>query len=123
MVDPLGFVILARPVDPLAKPAYATAMAEPILRSLKSWVVDHVLWDRSGKSIQGLSGAFWALRKVLVALLVSAVMTWQEWVKHHPPEIAIIAVIHFAFVLVAVALLVYAGHYFPRGNGKSQGGL
>src|SRR5882724_9475122 len=97
-------------------------MAKPILQSIKSWVVDHVLWDDSARSPQGLWGAFWALRKVLMALLVSAVMTWQEWVKHHPPEIAIIAVIHFGFVLVAVALLVYAGHYFPRRNRKSQGG-
>ena len=98
-------------------------MTEPILRSIKAWVVDHVLWDKSGESLQGLWGALWALRKVLVALLVSAVMTRQEWVKHHPPDIALIALIHFAFVLVAVALLVYAGHYFPRGNRKSQRGL
>jgi hypothetical protein len=98
-------------------------MAEPILRTMKSWVVDHLLWDKSGKSLQGLCGAFWALRKVLVALLVSAIMTRQEWVKHHPPEIALIAVIHFAFVLAPVALLVYAGHYFPRGKRKPQGGL
>jgi hypothetical protein len=98
-------------------------MAKPILPSMESWVVDHVLWDKSGKSLQGLWGAIWASRKVLLALLVSAVMTRQERVKHHPPEIALIAVIHFALVLVAVALLVYAGNYFPRGNRKSQGGL
>ena len=98
-------------------------MAKPILQSIKSWVVDHVLWDVSAKSLLGFWGAFWALRKVLVALLVSAVMTRQEWVKHHPPEIALIALIHFVFVLVAIALLVYGGQFFLPGNRKSQGGL
>jgi hypothetical protein len=94
-------------------------MAEPILPSMKSWVVDHVLWDQAlrdkpGKPLPGFWGALWALRKVLIALLVSAVMTWKEWIKHHPPEIALIAVIHFAFVLVAVALLVCVWQFFHR---------
>jgi hypothetical protein len=89
-------------------------MAEPVGLSMKSWVVDRILWDKSGKPLQGFWGAPRALRKVLIALLVSAVMTWKEWVTRHPPEIALIAVLHFVFALVAVALLVYVWQFLRR---------
>jgi hypothetical protein len=98
-------------------------MAEPILRSMKSWILAYVLWDDSGKSLQGIRRSLWAMRKVLVAFLASTVLTWREWVEHHPPEIAIIAVLHFVFVLVAVALLVRGVQFFLRRNQPSQGGI
>jgi heme/copper-type cytochrome/quinol oxidase subunit 2 len=49
-----------------------------------------------------------------VALALSVVLTWREWVEHHPPEIAVVAVMHFAIVLIVIAMLVYAAQWFPR---------
>lgn len=59
---------------------------------------------------------------ICIALLGSAPLTWREWVEHHPPEIAILAVIHFVFVFVAVVLLTYLAQWFLRGirRGKSD---
>jgi len=59
------------------------------------------------------------MRKLLLALVGSALLTWQEWVERHPPEIAIVALIHFVFVLAAIALLVYMGQWLSRSLGKS----
>jgi membrane-anchored protein YejM (alkaline phosphatase superfamily) len=80
------------------------------------------LWDTAGTAREGLWAWLWATRRLLLALAGSAWLTWQEWVKHHPPEIAIVAVLHFSFVLIAIALLVYAGQWFSCGNQKPQGG-
>jgi hypothetical protein len=51
-----------------------------------------------------------------------ALLTWQEWVEHHPPEIAIVAVLHLVFAFTAIALLVYARQWFRRGRGKPRNG-
>jgi len=45
--------------------------------------------------------AFW-----LAALLLSALLTWWEWVEHHPPDIALVALIHFVFIAVVLAILI-----------------
>jgi hypothetical protein len=97
-------------------------MAAPVRRNMKSWILDYVLWDNSGTSLTRFPEALWALRRVIAALLGSMVLTWWEWVSHHPPEIAIVAVIHFAFVLAAIALLVYVRQWCRRGNRKPQNG-
>ncbi len=73
-----------------------------------------MLWDTAGSSRGGFLGSLWAARKLLIAVLGSAVLTWLEWLKHHPPEIAIIAVIHFVFVLAAVAVVVWIAERFSR---------
>jgi len=39
-----------------------------------------------------------------IAAAASAVLTWREWAEHHPPHLAIIEVIHFAFVLAVIGL-------------------
>jgi hypothetical protein len=52
--------------------------------------------------------------KLAAAVLVSALLTWGEWIKHHPPEIAIIAVLHFLFVLIAIVLVVQIGRWLKR---------
>ena len=44
-----------------------------------------------------------------------------EWVKHHPPQIAVVALIHFVFVLAAVALAVHVGRWFSSSNKRSPG--
>jgi phage shock protein PspC (stress-responsive transcriptional regulator) len=40
------------------------------------------------------------------------VLTWWEWVEHHPPEIVIVALVHFVFLFAVIALLVYVGLWF-----------
>jgi len=87
-----------------------------MLRKIAQWIVDHLLWDAGGAGRTGFWGGLWATRKLLLALAVSAVLTWREWVEHHPPEIAIVAVMHFMIVLVVIALLVYLAQWFSRRN-------
>ncbi len=41
---------------------------------------------------------------VVIAAAASAVLTWVERAEHHPPNLAVIAAIHFVFMLAAVAL-------------------
>jgi hypothetical protein len=91
-------------------------MAVPVHRKITRWIFYHVLWDTTGTARDGLWGALWALRKVFIALVGAVLLTWQEWVKHHPPEIAIIALIHFVFVLAAITLFVSIGQFFSRSN-------
>ena len=50
--------------------------------------------------------------RIFVAAVGAALLTWIEWVKHHPPEIAVVALMHFVFVLVAIALLVHVVRLF-----------
>lgn len=89
-----------------------------MLRKIAQWVVDHLLWGAGGAGRTGPWGGLWAARKLLRALAVSAVLTWREWVEHHPPEIAIVAVTHFMIVLVVIALLVYIAQWFSRNDRK-----
>lgn len=86
-------------------------MAGPIHRQFVSWIVDHLFWDPSAAR-QGFWGMVWALRKLLAAIAGSAVLTWAEWVKHHPPAIVIVALLHLVFVLAAIALVVRIGQWF-----------
>lgn len=75
------------------------------------WMRTNVLWDTSG----GLTG-LWPARKVLAALLLSLLLTWGEWAKNHPPEIVLVAVLHFVFLLAIVAGVVYALQWTRRGT-------
>ncbi|MGA9811949.1 MAG: hypothetical protein WBQ64_04175 [Terriglobales bacterium] len=84
-------------------------MALPVYRKTTRWMLDHMLWDTGGASGRGFWPGLWATRKLLLALAVSGVLTWREWVEHHPPEIVIVEVIHFVFVFAVIALLVYLG--------------
>jgi hypothetical protein len=85
-----------------------------MFRKITQWVVDHLLWDSGNAARTGFWGGLWATRKLLVALALSAVLTWREWVEHHPPEIAMVAVMHFAFVMLVIALLVSTAQWFSR---------
>jgi hypothetical protein len=89
-------------------------MAVLIPRKIARWIFAHLLWDTKGSTREGLWRGVWATRKLFIALAGSALLTWREWVEHHPPEIAILAMIHFMFVSAAIALLVYAGQWFGR---------
>jgi multisubunit Na+/H+ antiporter MnhB subunit len=44
---------------------------------------------------------------LLVALVLSGLLTWLEWVEHRPPDIALVALVHFVVVLAAVAIVTY----------------
>jgi len=79
----------------------------PIGRTITSWTFSHMLGDAGDNPRQGFLGTLWALRKLLVALAASIVLTWREWVEHHPLEIALIATMHFVFVFALIGLLVY----------------
>lgn len=78
------------------------------------WMIDNIFWDSSGSPRAGLSGALWATRKLLLAVLAAALLTWMEWEEHHPPFIALIALIHFVFVLIVITLAVYIGTRLKR---------
>ncbi|MGI8961405.1 MAG: hypothetical protein ACR2IV_16915 [Bryobacteraceae bacterium] len=91
-------------------------MAAPIHRRITRWTIDHLLWDTSGAAHEGFWGCLWAARKLFVAVAGAALLTWWEWVEHHPPEIAIVALIHFVFVLTAIALVIYIGQWFSRSD-------
>jgi hypothetical protein len=86
----------------------------PIGRTITAWMISHLVWDTAGSTLQGFLGVLWALRKLLIALAVSAVLTWREWVEHRPSEIALLAVIHFIFVFALIALLVYCAQRFGK---------
>ena len=76
------------------------------------WILDHMLWDTAGAAGSGFWPGLWATRKLLIAFVGSAVLTWWEWVEHHPPDILIVALVHFVFVFAVIALLVYVGLWF-----------
>ena len=108
-----GFLIM-----PL-KRCYAAKRALPIAQKFALWIFDHLLWDPAGSARVGFWGGLWATRKLVIAFAGAALLTWREWVEHHPPEIAIVAVIHFVFVLAVIALLVYIGQRFSHSDRKS----
>jgi hypothetical protein len=100
-------------------------MAVPIHRKITRWIIDHLLWDTTGSAREGFWGGLWATRKLFLAVAGAALLTWWEWVKHHPPEIVVVALIHFVFVLAAIALAVEMRRWFsdsgkrsPRGHPK-----
>ncbi len=95
-------------------------MTAAIQRGITRWVVDNLLWDTTGGAREGFRRGLWATRKVLVAVAGAAVLTWWEWVEHHPPDIAVVALIHLVFVSAAVALVVQAGRWLGRGGHKSR---
>jgi len=100
----------------LIKQCYSPEVTAPIRRKITHWIFDHLLWDTTSTVRQGFWGGLWATRKLLVALAGAALLTWREWAEHKPPEIAIVALIHFVFVLAAIALLLYTGQWFSRSD-------
>jgi hypothetical protein len=89
-------------------------MATPIHRKITGWIFNHLLWDTAGRAREGFWRIVWGTRKVLLALVGSALLTWLEWTKHHPPDMAVVAILHFVFMLIATALVVQIGPWFGR---------
>lgn len=71
------------------------------------WIFDHVLWDAAGTPSAGVQRVLWATRKVLIALALSAGLDWMEWALHHPPDMAVVVLMHFLFALAIVALSTF----------------
>jgi len=81
------------------------------------WLVDHLLWDTAGSANSGFLGVIWAMRKPILALAVTLMLTWREWVDYHPLDlllIVLVAIVNFALVLAAIALLVLTLQRFSR---------
>ena len=70
-------------------------------------MIDHVLWDTTGTPREGFRRAMWATRKLSIVVAIAALLTWVEWVEHHPPDIVVVVLLHFVFAFAAVALVVY----------------
>ena len=102
-----------------AEGCYTPGMAAPADRKIARWFFHRILWDTAGAARAGFWEGLWATRKILVAVGGSALLTWREWIEHHPPEIAIVALIHFVLVLAAIALLVYTGQWLRHSDKKS----
>jgi hypothetical protein len=77
-------------------------------RRFFAWIFDHLLWDTTGSARSGFAGAVWATRKLLIAAALAVFLTWGEWVQHHPSQIILVVLVHFAFVFSAIGLLVYS---------------
>jgi len=80
-------------------------------------MMDHLFWDAGEPAREGFRGGLWAARKLLVALVGAALLTWWEWEERHPQDIAVTALIHFVFVLSVLAMLVPIGRWLRRGPG------
>jgi hypothetical protein len=89
-------------------------MAAGIHNKVSRWLVEHLFWDTSATAREGFWGWLAGSWKLLAALVGAALLTWVEWEEHHPPEIAIVALIHFVFVLIVIALIVHIGRWFRR---------
>jgi hypothetical protein len=78
------------------------------------WIIDHLLWDLTDSAREGFWGGLWAMRKIFLAIAGAILLTWVEWRLHHPPEIALVALIHFVFVFSAIGVFVYVRGWFRR---------
>src|SRR6266852_4898455 len=107
---------------PLRCLCYRPEMAVAIDGKAMHWIFDYLLWDTSGAVRKGFWGGLWATRKLLVAVAGSALLTWWERIEHHPPDLALLALIHFVFVLAAISLVVHVGRWFSRGDKRSSSG-
>lgn len=91
-------------------------MAEPVHRNIARWIFGDLFWDTAGTPREDFWGWLRAAWRLIAAVVGAALLTWLEWVEHHPPAIVIVALIHFVFVLVAIALVVQIGRWFSRGR-------
>jgi hypothetical protein len=96
-------------------------MPAPVYRKIGRWILDHLLWDTIEINKESGRAWVWPAWRLLLAVIASTLMTWWEWVLHHPPEIGIVALIHFVFVLLAIALVVHIGRWFRRTDKTSPG--
>jgi len=87
-------------------------MPEPFHRKIR-WLIGDLFWN-TGRAHGSSWGWLWATWRLIATIVGAALLTWLEWAEHHPPDIAIVALIHFVFVLIAIALIVQIGRWFGR---------
>jgi hypothetical protein len=81
-------------------------MPAPIHTKLAHWIADQ-FWDTTGPAREGFWGRLHPAWKLITAIFGSALLDWVEWAEHHPPNMAIIALIHFAFVVIAISIVIH----------------
>ena len=89
-------------------------MTIPLHRRITSWIFNNLIWDPTGTARTGFRRGLWATRKLILAIVLSALLDWLEWTHHHPPDMALVALVHFVFALALVALGVYVWRGFDR---------
>ena len=70
-------------------------------------MIDPVLADTADIAHLGFWGSLRVKWKFVGVLAGTALLTWQEWTAHHPPDMALIALIHFVFIWILVAIAVH----------------
>jgi len=89
-------------------------MAVPLHRRITGWIFNNLIWDPAGTARTGFRKGLWAMRKLSLAIVLSALLDWLEWTHHHPPDMPLVALVHFVFALALVALGVYVWRGFAR---------
>ena len=80
-------------------------------RKILRWMLDHMLWDTAGRRRQGILAGPVGDTETSDCFRGIGCADWWEWVEHHPPDMVFVAIIHFVFVFLLVALLVYLGQW------------
>jgi hypothetical protein len=91
-------------------------MTVPVHGKIRRWIIDPVFANTTAGRRLSSSGRMRAEWKLFAVVAVTALLTWREWVEHHPPEIALIALIHLVFVWVGVAIIVHVVQWLSRKN-------
>jgi hypothetical protein len=89
-------------------------MALPLHRRITSWIFNNLIWDPAGTAREGFLKGLWATRKLILAIVGSALLDWLEWREHHPPDMVLVALVHFVFALALVAFVVYIWQGFSQ---------
>jgi hypothetical protein len=88
---------------------YPAVVPGTLIRAFASWLVNNVVWDVSpGADHLSFSRRFWAARKIMLIVAITTILTWREWVEHHPPEIVIVTVLHFIVVFSLITTAVFS---------------
>jgi hypothetical protein len=90
------------------------------VRIAARWIYQNLLWDPSVHTDSAVPRMIWGVRKLALGVLVAAILTWREWIEHHPPEIALIAGIHFLLVMSVLAVLIGSIRLFQRTRKKNS---
>src|SRR6476661_1651147 len=91
-------------------------MTVPVHGKIRRWMIDPVLADTADIAQLGFWGRLRAEWKFVGVVAGAGLLTWQEWIEHHPPNMALIALIHFVFVWILVAIAVHIVRWLRSGR-------
>jgi hypothetical protein len=63
---------------------------------------------------------FWSTLILLTAVAGSMLLDYVEWIKHHPPHLAISVLLHFLFIWAATAFGLFAWGRPVSGEGRAE---